>query len=97
MNWNPFRKKPEPVTLPSNVAIIRYNKHAKGLGILDDENKNIEIYKNKKLAEPPHPYSEELVNSLEEVDKIPVVEESFEEEPFVFEEVSDFGGVEFRR
>ena len=97
MNWNPFRKKTEPVTFPSKFALIRYTKQAKELGIFDDENKVVEIYKNGILSETPKPYSIELVKALEEIDEIPVVEESFEEESFDFDEFGDFGYTQFRR
>ena len=95
--WNPFKKKKQRVALPNRFALVRFTKHAKELGIFDDENKVVEIYKRGVLSEPPIPYSEELVKALESVDEIPVINEEFDEEQFSFIESADFGGVEFRR
>jgi hypothetical protein len=98
MNINPLNwfKKKEKTPLPKNFALGRLNKHAKFSGISDDENKIVEIYRGGKLAEV-RPFSDELIKALQDVDEIPFAWESFEEEPFEFEESMDFGVAEFRR
>lgn len=93
--WNPFRKK-EEIKFPNKFALVRYSEHAKNKGLFFNETAIVEIYKEGKLTGIPMPYSEELVNSLEEIDEIPVVWEKFKEEPYEFEDTTEFGFTEYR-
>ncbi len=91
-----FGKK-EKETPPSHFGLIRFSKHAKRNGTSDKENAEIWEYDGGKLVGSPHPYSEELVKSMREIDEIPVVWEKYIDEDFELEEVADFGQVEFRK
>ena len=96
-NLNPFKKKPEKESLPNKFYLIRRNSLAKQLNLEDSELKIVEIYKKGKLSELPQPYTEELINSLEEVDEMTGTEEEFKEEEYEFEDTVNFGEVEYRK
>lgn len=89
-------EKEEEIIFPSKFAIVRYSKNAKEKGVFDNENKIVQTYAYGMEVGFPKTYSEELVKALEEVDKIPVVEEDLKDERFKFEESADFGNVNFR-
>lgn len=96
-NLNPLKKKPEKESMPSKFYLIRRSGLAKQLNMQDEELKVVEIYKQGKLSELPQPYTEELINSLEEVDEMSGTEEEFKEEEYEFEESVKFGEVEYRK
>lgn len=85
-----FKKNKTVKPTFSDYALIKLTDTAKNHGITDDFNKVIVIFRNGK--KDIKPYSEELVDTLEEIEKIPVTEETLDED-YDFLEVPGFGEI----
>jgi hypothetical protein len=88
MSWiNPFSwfKKEEKQEYPYQFAVIELNPVAKSSGINDDLNKIIKIYKGGEVVDEL-PYSKQMLESIKEIDKIPIHEEVYgDSEEFEFD------------
>ena len=94
--FNLFKKKEEPEGAPYSYGIIRLTNVAKSMGLTDDENKVIDVFRGGERVECL-PYTKSHLLALREVDEIPIVEEEFDEEDFEFESVVDFGILEHKK
>jgi len=92
---NLFKKKEKPQA-PAYSGVIRYTEQAKELGLFDDANRVIDLYKYGEKVETI-PYSKEILNSLREIEEYAIVSEDFDDDAFNFIESADFGGVNYRR
>lgn len=89
-----FWKKQKKIDPPeSGFGIIKVNEIAKEQGLLDDENKIIELNRGGKITKIK--YSEADVEELQK-QGIPVIPEEYSED-YEFVNAVDFGHVEYRR
>lgn len=91
--WNPFKKKPKKIDPPEEYGIIKVNEVAKESGVIDDENRIIEIHSYGNIKELK--YSEADVESLQE-QGIPIVNEELTDE-YDFIEGTRFGEITYRK
>jgi len=91
-NWiKNFRKK-ERLSYPSDWAMITFSDTAIEKGVKDDRNKIIKrFFFNKfgNMKDKKYPYTEERVNSLQEIHKIPIIDRTQQEVRFpIFSKVT---------
>ena len=92
-----WRKEEEKESYPYKFFLVKLNDVAKSKGIIDDYNREIEIFENgEKIA--VYPYTKELVNSIKQTEKIPGYFETYnyEEDDFEFYPFEDLDVSKYR-